>query len=864
MKKFLSLFIFAPLAIALAFFFGSKAIAISQFLPEGSDYSRVTNNSDGYEGNPKLVLSIYGPYDNTLDSEYAYVKLYFDQPNNNYVDIHGASFCGYSNNIVANIFGNQVDGTTRSNTYYNIYGVNSEDNLGTPPELKAAALSTSYEHCNSDDYLRMNISNLQPSSFPGHEGKYVAILQAAIVRDPTENYAIFSSDGTYLGEKGAVNAFNVVAGNTSGGGAIAGQYALNSSTFTPDDPDTVGGGILTYQDRGAVIPPAGTNEIKGTYSNLVFRFAPNCNVPVAEQPGWLKWGNLEQETPLQLTRDASFSLIVRNRTTNNVVDIITHTPKMADDRAVQNLQFSVSRNFKYEWVWTNLQRDNALQIWMPFDSAEYGFDCEDDPDPEPEAWELVDETASFNGESGPGCAVALPGEEIQFGSTIRNQGNRPVFNSGGDLADIRINASEPSSQGRTLTYVSGVNNYNNVAIGANSVYLMPDITYRVPDDAVPGEVFTAYVTYLQALDGISPIPLGAPEARFWGYYNTGDTESPGPRRASACVEVSDFAFMKVLNSSAHNGAVWATYEQCQSTPQSLNFAQPLQSRMLDGVGTSAEYGVTSAVSSITGFASGASRSSLSRISPVNSLSFANNNSQLGDFLGGATSPAKCITDLYELFNRQELSEKEINTILNDGNNRGAGVDVEPVIAKVADDHSHTMSGTPVISGKSVILVDGDLNITSNVSYTGSYGSYPNLQIPSLVMVVKGDINIDPSVTNIDGLYMAIPDENGNGGNINTCSTFNNDAAGNAACSSATLIVNGAFVSRDADFYRFSHSYIESIGAINMGLGQTSYASEMISLSPEMYLSNPLYGLLNPTGETSNQGFDYYAERAPIY
>lgn len=67
-------------------------------------------------------------------------------------------------------------------------------------------------------------------------------------------------------------------------------------------------------------------------------------------------------------------------------------------------------------------------------------------------------------------------------------------------------------------------------------------------------------------------------------------------------------------------------------------------------------------------------------------------------------------------------------------------------------------GSGADRGSGIIIVDGNLEINSNITYeTGAVSNL--LDIPSLVWIVRGDVTIDPSVTKISGTFIVL----GNGG-----------------------------------------------------------------------------------------------------
>lgn len=96
----------------------------------------------------------------------------------------------------------------------------------------------------------------------------------------------------------------------------------------------------------------------------------------------------------------------------------------------------------------------------------------------------------------------------------------------------------------------------------------------------------------------------------------------------------------------------------------------------------------------------------------------------------------------------------------------------------------TVSGSPGGNGTQVIFVPGDLLITSSVTYGTSASG--------LVFVVKGNINIDSTVAQINAVLLS-------GGTI--CTAYN---SGNSTCLDGTvttpqLIVNGSLISLTSTF-----------------------------------------------------------------
>jgi hypothetical protein len=67
------------------------------------------------------------------------------------------------------------------------------------------------------------------------------------------------------------------------------------------------------------------------------------------------------------------------------------------------------------------------------------------------------------------------------------------------------------------------------------------------------------------------------------------------------------------------------------------------------------------------------------------------------------------------------------------------------------------------SGAGIIIIEGNLTINKNISYQASGGAAPVIRylknIPSAVWIVKGDVILDPSVTNLAGTFVVLGDGN---------------------------------------------------------------------------------------------------------
>lgn len=93
----------------------------------------------------------------------------------------------------------------------------------------------------------------------------------------------------------------------------------------------------------------------------------------------------------------------------------------------------------------------------------------------------------------------------------------------------------------------------------------------------------------------------------------------------------------------------------------------------------------------------------------------------------------------------------------------------------------------------IIVVDGDLTLNDNVSYeTIGVGAITTFKkIPSLVWIVRGDVIVDPSVTELSGTFIVLGDPAAD------CSTPTNPGCGNfsSGVGPNQLIVNGSALAR---------------------------------------------------------------------
>jgi hypothetical protein len=183
------------------------------------------------------------------------------------------------------------------------------------------------------------------------------------------------------------------------------------------------------------------------------------------------------------------------------------------------------------------------------------------------------------------------------------------------------------------------------------------------------------------------------------------------------------------------------------------------------------------------------------------------------------------------------------------------------------------------------VTNGDLYINGDITFAGGTAADPwtsTDDIPSLYIVVqRGNIYIDPSVSQLDGVFVAQPNANtGAGGIIDTCAT----ASGSLTTAGTMfdncggqLTVNGAFISNKVRLTRTYASLRNSVagehpanqggdcskkGNVVGGRTDQSYscAAEVFNFSPETYLAPTS---TSPPAGPQQSTYDYITSLSPV-
>lgn len=244
--------------------------------------------------------------------------------------------------------------------------------------------------------------------------------------------------------------------------------------------------------------------------------------------------------------------------------------------------------------------------------------------------------------------------------------------------------------------------------------------------------------------------------------------------------------------------------------------------------------------------------------PVGQLSFANfgnlANSWGGQF-DGASPQGDCIPDYYtsKQTNTQNYTGDISNWSALNGNYifNNAGITV--------------INSVPVstAAGKNIALfINGNAYIGANITYA----SHNPTNVPKFALIVRGNIYISPSVTQLDGWYIAQPADSGtpatNDGLIWTCHENDNattlDASYVSACRQP-FVVNGGLVAKRINFARARGNLTATTteDSLSGGLASSNIA-EIINYSPDMVIGGPFFNV------NLSYGLDSLVSLPPVF
>jgi len=158
-----------------------------------------------------------------------------------------------------------------------------------------------------------------------------------------------------------------------------------------------------------------------------------------------------------------------------------------------------------------------------------------------------------------------------------------------------------------------------------------------------------------------------------------------------------------------------------------------------------------------------------------------------------------------------------------------------------------------------VYIEGDLHLNLNVTYTSPWTT---ATAPYLRVIVHGNIFINRGVTQLDGLYVAQPLDDGTKGIIYDCADtvpspytpLVLDGTLASKCSLAKLTVNGAFVAKQVQLLR-------TVGTLHASPGGTE-ASSSANIG-EVFNYTPALWMVQPPATSGSATYDAIATLPPI-
>ena len=228
------------------------------------------------------------------------------------------------------------------------------------------------------------------------------------------------------------------------------------------------------------------------------------------------------------------------------------------------------------------------------------------------------------------------------------------------------------------------------------------------------------------------------------------------------------------------------------------------------------------------------------------LSFANistygTNNYWGGYLAGASQQLHCIPDYYTT---KQNNPTPLNGTFNLNNLASGQYLTSGSLVDVTSGGAATIAaGTDL-----TVFVNGNAVISNNISYASGYDAD---HVPKLALVVKGNVYIEPNVTQMDGLYIAQPSSGTTGGSFWTChdggTTTNPDGYYIESKCGNKLTINGAVIAKEIDLVRTNGDV-------------SGDSAEVINYNPSMVIGGQFF---NPT-PAQNPPIDSLISLPPIF
>lgn len=283
-------------------------------------------------------------------------------------------------------------------------------------------------------------------------------------------------------------------------------------------------------------------------------------------------------------------------------------------------------------------------------------------------------------------------------------------------------------------------------------------------------------------------------------------QNGGPRTsAETCVVIAKTPYVRFLGGDVWAGGGFSEVGNCTNA-SNIHTVQPHQLSDSSVAGSVSEYGAF-ALGAITNFGT-ASKALFG--AQGKALTFSNmlNDGSLGKY--GA--PQHCVNDFISAFNNKPVDNPAQPASINLAI-QGSGT------WHLSGDR--TFSGAVQTGSQQIYLVDGNVTISNDITFPATY-SGPG-DIPLLMIIAKGSINVLGNVKQMDGVYSTADvlhtcDQHVGTLTVNTCNQ--------------QLIVNGAVVAKQLNLRR-------TYGADGNAPIPQKQPGEIFNMNAELFLRNNL-------------------------
>ena len=360
---------------------------------------------------------------------------------------------------------------------------------------------------------------------------------------------------------------------------------------------------------------------------------------------------------------------------------------------------------------------------------------------------------------------------------------------------------------------------------------------------------------------------GSPEQNSWFENLNERITTAGPNGTIECKEKLRIAvrpYLKVFYGDVNAGGYFGRNEQYDAcadgnvlqTWSPTSFGEPEGyiaghsegSNIGNAKGSSVKHGVQ-AYDIIGGFYSSSQRDYTTQApQPLKGLTLHNNNS-IDEFGGGFAKPS-CIGNYWrevtELAEEENLSTNDIEIDIStdlEANDRKRYIlkQGQKLILKNSSSNLDNLKATLFVEGEGNVYIKN--NIINNDSSSASWED-PS-EIGYITIIARGNIYIDPGVTQIDALLVAYPKEYSPalginialGGEIWTCYFDGmNQISHSTRCNQNSLVINGALIAQKVRFGRIDKSVKQATGTPEDENNHS--ASETVNLLPEFLIGTP--------------------------